>query len=126
MLLALFARADHPLGWGYPQVTSYDKESESYLVKEPHGTGHGYSVMAVKCADENQVKEVSQRLSQGFKGVGSETVYALGWLGDWFGGRFEHLATFPVEDFPYKTPSLNNAGDNKAMAFYDAQEILDN
>jgi hypothetical protein len=109
-VVGVFARADHPHGWGF--VTP----------GEHHGRAHGYVVLFVRCDDSAQLAQVAERLArQDFTGK-PDTQYSRGGLSHWFGGRFELLATAPDVDVPYGPFSCR--GDHRMIAVYDAADVL--
>ena len=77
MVTGIFARADHPNGWG---------------------NAHGYVVIAVECENLAQLAAVTSRLQRDpFYGRPLATSYPGGYLGDeghpWFAGRFDRILT---------------------------------
>jgi hypothetical protein len=133
MYLCVFARADHPLGWGYPEIESYDEELGSYILKSANGRAHGYSLLAVACANEDEREAVVSALGSGpFLGFQESNQYADGNLGEWFGGRFDYVGCIEAEHLSVHGPGSWYSptqqffcfGDNRNFAVYQAQEIL--
>lgn len=119
-MIALFARADHPEGWGFPK-----------------GRAHGYVVIAVHVPTEDELLRVERRLrEQPFHGI-EGNLYQEGNLREWYGGRFDLLATIPnadpyvpVEDIEIRGAGgavvesrFRSFGDNRFFGVYDASEI---
>lgn len=130
MLICLFARADHPPGWGYPKIDSYDQERGAYLLSDPSARAHGYSLVAVRCADDRQAGEVIGRMASGFHGLDGQGQYVHGHLGDWFGGSFDLVAKLRSESdidmrlIPGADSRFVTAGDNRFIGIFDAAEVL--
>jgi hypothetical protein len=105
-LYGVFARADHPSGYGYPD-----------------GRAHGYVTLFVGCDDAEQLLEVAARLTRPFLGPPNVATYSEGRLGEWYGGTFQFIAT--VEQ-----PRLcglgrfQSLGDNCYAGIFSAAEVL--
>lgn len=105
MTVGVFARPDHPEGWGFGK------------------TAHGYVVLFVRCRDDEELDSVTHRLSHApFYGIGDSHIYSEGALNKWFGGRFDRIATVPDVDLPYGP--FQCRGDNRMVAVYDANDVL--
>jgi hypothetical protein len=115
-VVGVFVRADHPLGWGYVQPG------------DTYGRAHGYVTLFVRCADEAELEAVSRRLGiKPFLGIEGVRTYFNGMLAEWFGGRFECIATVPDVEL-YQVPPGTRficRGDNRMVAIYEASEVLD-
>lgn len=118
-LVGLFARADHPPGYGFPP-----REGEG------GGRAHGYVVLMVRCKNRNQLgKVVSKLRDEPFYGV-REGGYADGKLNEWYGGKFDHIATFPDTDIDIcpgawaLTQRFRSLGDNRFVGIFKAKEVL--
>ena len=117
-IVGVFARPDHPVGYGFL------RHGETY------GQAHGYVVLFVRCADEEELEKTKQRLSieaysRPFYGV--EPVqghyYMYGWLGEWYGGRFDYLATVP-DGVEFHNMPFVSLGDNRFVGLYEAKDVL--
>lgn len=114
MIVGIFTRADHPLGWGFVQPG------------DATGRAHGYVLLFVRCDDDETLTAVQRRLSlKPFHGVGDGS-YFDGNLGEWFGGRFELVATAPDISLDKIAPNVQFAcrGDNRMVAVFDAAAVL--
>jgi len=118
--LLLFAREDHPKGYGYAD-----------------GTAHGYVVIAVLCNEENIEKVVAKLgeygeyneetgRSKGWEGLKTDDKYYMGHLGDWYGGQFDLIAVFDGVGKLENSERFRSMGDNKFFGFYTSEEILEN
>lgn len=112
--VGVFARADHPQGWGF------------VAPGEEYGRAHGYVVLFVCCADMHELEMVAHRLArQDFVGKPGAT-YLTGALDpggrQWFGGRFDWIATVP--DVHLDRGPFMCRGDNRMVAVYDAPDVL--
>jgi hypothetical protein len=106
MIVGVFSRADHPNGWGYQD-----------------GRAHGYVTLFVRCNDQHVLDDVAHRLAMTpFRGIDGTNQYFAGHLGDWFGGRFDHIASVPDVDLPYGPYQCR--GDNRMVAVYEATDVL--
>lgn len=130
MLVAIFARADHPEGWGFPQVDGFDAERGAYYLTKAHAPAHGYSVIAVRCGDQDELDAVCAQLrTQPFLGIAEARSYGEGALGAWFGGRFDHILTLSAEQIELTGPDQRVGrffclGDNRCAMLFEAGEIL--
>jgi hypothetical protein len=116
VIVGIFARADHPEGWGFP-IRKPDGTIAS-------GTAHGYVVIFVRCPDEDTLGHVVNRLVQRpFYGDERSDQYNAGNLHGWFGGRFDYIATCPDVAVPMGPFACR--GDNRMVAVYDAEDVLD-
>lgn len=122
-MIAVFARADHPKGWGMPE-----------------GRAHGYVTLFVRCEDDTELEDVRERLRRypGWSGVGDDTDgYWHGRLDpgySWFGGQFDFVGSLPCEtvELPHaleRGPGGDAdrflcVGDNRFIGFYEAAEVL--
>lgn len=110
MVMALYARADHPEGYGQGK------------------RAHGYVVLMVRCRDEDEVARVSKVMASDFKGK-PEGGYNDGALLDWYGGNFDLLAILPGAEYAHLTfpgPNMRfvSKGDNRFVGLYTADEVL--
>lgn len=117
-IIAVFARADHPKGWGMPGTFA-----------------HGFVVAAVVCKSYDQMNVVVKAVER--KGLPEPDGHPY----HWFGGRgFDHVYTiidtfYRVGDF---APSINNMpviikwpelrgaslGENRAAFIFEAGPLL--
>jgi hypothetical protein len=112
VIVGIFARADHPMGWGQTQPG------------ENIGTAHGWVIVFVRCADEDTLGRVVNRLvMRPFYGNEAGVGYAQGNLLEWYGGRFDYIATCP--DVAVPMGPFVSRGDNRMIAVYDAEDVLD-
>lgn len=110
MIVGIFARADHPQGWGFARPGE-------------GGTAHGYVVLFVRCPDEDTLGRVVNRLGTlPFYGNEAAAQYGDGNLREWFGGRFDYIATCP--DVAVPMGPFVCRGDNRMIAVYDAEDVL--
>lgn len=117
--VGVFARADHPLGWGLA-----GRPDEQGHHEQGH-RAHGYVVLFVRCADEDELEIVRQRLfTKPFYGLADAGTYYGGNLREWFGGRFDLIAIAPAVDLPYATGRFQCRGDNRMVGVYEAAEVL--
>lgn len=119
-MIAVFARANHPPGWGYGPVGD-----------EKGSRAHGYVVLFVRCADEAELDAVHRRMTiRDFHGIEGARHYFDGALDpnghEWFGGRFELIATAPDVSLDAISSGQRFCcrGDNRMVALYDAGEVL--
>lgn len=133
-MILLFARSDHPLGYGFPQaVTDPDghplRLSNSTVVYGPQATAHGYVVIAVICSPGPEAEAVVARMAKGFKGKPRGT-YGEGYLGDWYGGRFDCVAVIEGGEYditgwpPEYDQKRRSIGDNRFFGVWHASEVL--
>ena len=105
MRLLIFARADHPEGWGFGK------------------TAHGYVTIGILCSDEQEVNVVKEHVaSHGIKLWGDH------W-DEWYGGTFDFLASFDVDEASYQAQhGVENRecsyGDNRYWGLYRAEQLL--
>ena len=114
IVIGLFARADHPRGYGFGD-----------------GTAHGYSVLLVRCKDRKELELVKKRLEAPFYGIEGAHYYSDGAMGEWYGGRFELIALFPGNKVELRafldwkqTGRAFSVGDNRFYALFEASEVL--
>jgi hypothetical protein len=113
MVTGIFARADHPNGWG---------------------NAHGYVVIAVECENLAQLAAVTSRLQRDpFYGRPLATSYPGGYLGDeghpWFAGRFDRILTTrgKVNVTPYGNQMPDTfacIGDQRFAGVFSAADVL--
>lgn len=118
----VFARSDHPQGYGMV------RQGEIY------GRAHGYSVIYVRCADEAELAEVAKRLSLWNKPFHGLQVhgYGNGQMGEWYGGLFDLIAIIPGhalkiaswQSKPDEEQRFRSLGDNRFTGIYTAEEVL--
>jgi hypothetical protein len=105
-IVGVFARSDHPKGWG-----------------SPYGA-HGYVVLFVRCEDEQELTFVTVQMAKGFVGKPANS-YAAGNLTFWFGGSFDLLATVPDVTLDWAAEKFWCKGDNRFVGIYEAKDVLD-
>jgi hypothetical protein len=122
-MIAVFARADHPRGYGFAD-----------------GRAHGYSVVFVRCRNRREVAAVSKRMQDynhpfyGLEAPDPRQYYgspAYSHLSDWYGGRFELLAVVPGMKIDHATyggaiteSRFMSRGDNRYSGIFEAAEVL--
>lgn len=116
MITAVFARADHPHGWGF-------------VDHEGQGRAHGYVVLLVSCDTHVDVTNVERRLRHAFAGTDEKPLQY-----PWYGGMFDLVAMVETPSPPgYFAAVMDRAGramtwrsygDNRAAAWYTANEVL--
>lgn len=137
-MIAVFARANHPHGYGYSSPRDYST---------PGIGAHGYVVIGVRCRTRSQVDEVIKHVrdsgldlpdtgqgriiyTEGVperryeRNVGSKGVirWYSGGPSDW-----DYLFTVPGNKIEWEHPSqgvYGSRGDNRFCAVYDAKEVL--
>lgn len=116
---ALFARRDHPPGWGQARVGS-------------QASAHGYVVIAVWCTNE-ELGEVVYLLNHGFYGFKDEGTISKANLGDWFGGQFDLIGTIMGIDHARGSSgevmspnekTVKMYGDNRMFGTFLGKEII--
>lgn len=124
-MIGVFARADHPKGYGFAD-----------------GRAHGYVILFVRCKSRKQVLDVLKVLTnwkKPFLGLGTDQYYNHGNLGEWFGGNaFDLLAVLPGNKLDHMSGGYYTGGgtqpapgrffcrgDNRFTGIYEAGEILD-
>ncbi len=120
-MIAVYARSDHPPGYGYPP-----REGEA------GGRAHGYVVLLVTCEDQDELDRVTTRLANGWQGITAEQAqqhgYQGGQLSDWYGGKFDLVAQIigPSEAWVGRGYSgrFASLGDNRFVGKYKAAEVL--
>lgn len=112
-MIGVFARANHPEGWGYPPPESGG----------PGGTAHGYVVVLVQCSSDRVLEAVKTKLAMGFAGVPADS-YSQGDLGKWFGGQFDYLYSTPSDELDLVGHPFSCRGDNRFVGIYGADEVL--
>lgn len=125
-MIAVFARINHPEGWGFPVYKEGSPPTSA--------TAHGYVVVAVRYTKEETLEAVKSKLMKypnGFEGIVKEknNLYGEGFLGTWFGGQFDYLFSVPDADevlWPgvHVGGQYQCRGDNRFVGLYDANEIL--
>lgn len=115
-MTGLFARADHPFGYGYA------------ITGESMGKAHGFVVIAVECADDDELKHVRDKLAfDGFEGTGESRNYGSGWMGEWYGGKFDFVGIldgFRLAPGGFGEERFRSFGDNRYAGIYTAAEVL--
>jgi hypothetical protein len=121
-VIGLFARADHPKGWGY------QCDAQGY------GKAHGYVVLLVACRDDDELALVEERLRDfrsPFHGRFESGPYSEGYLGEWFGGCFDLVAklnagehSIVVGPWQPEPRLIICKGDNRLIAQFTAEEVL--
>lgn len=100
----LFARADHPEGWGFDR------------------RAHGYSIIAVECVSAEEEARVKDRLIRPFSGPDGDRQYA------WYGGQFDYIgAVFGAEGIRNSSDRplhKHSYGDNRFFGLFMAEEVL--
>jgi hypothetical protein len=122
-VIGVFARADHPQGYGYGPWT-------------PQGVGraHGYVVLLVTCRDDDELALCEERLRDTrypFHGSIESGNYSEGRLGEWFGGTFDLIAKLNASEHsivvgPWQPEPLLLLckGDNRFVGQFTAEEVL--
>lgn len=113
-MIAVYSRANHPMGWGMPEPVSKGNAGG-------HGKAHGYSILFIKCKSRKQIKQVSILLST--KGLPEPFNHPY----QWYGGIFEKIVTIPgnkVNDC-WHGQKIQSRGDNRYVGIYDAEDLLD-
>lgn len=116
-MIGVFARADHPKGYGLPD-----------------GRAHGYSMLFVT-GSRKQIRDCQERLQdfrKPFIGPLGKHYYSDGGLGEWYGGRFELLAVLPGDrvehvhggDVHVTGQKFLSRGDNRFSGIFTAEEVL--
>ena len=106
----LFARADHPRGYGHVSL----------------GTAHGYVVVAVVVKDEAEFAHVQERMARRpFTLPDGNRVDGY----QWYGGHFDYLGCVDSSDgamFDNNGRPLGHCsyGDNRFFGLYTADEVL--
>lgn len=110
-MIAIYARANHPPGYGYPA-----REDENGC------RAHGYSVIYVKYHGKLVLRELDKRLSWG-EGLPEPFSHHDQWYG---GNSFERIGVIPGYDIDIgpSAPQLQSRGDNKFVGIYDAEDLL--
>lgn len=133
-MILLFARADHPMGYGFPVAATNPDGSVVRLAGGgvacvSQAKAHGYVVLAVECEVGDEAERVVAKMAQGFHGRTTGT-YAEGYLGDWYGGRFDCVAVVEgtKDDISSWPPEMNrdrvSYGDNRFFGVWTAAEVL--
>jgi hypothetical protein len=129
MIVGVFNRPDHPEGYGFPRVAGFDEFENRYYLAKPTARAHGYVTLFVRCEDQEQLDAVARKLGrEEFHGIdlSDPPQYSAGWLGEWFGGRFDLVATVPDVKFPEgRNPDYNCMGDNRMVAVFNAEKVLE-
>jgi hypothetical protein len=112
---AVFARPNHPDGWG---ICCGGTEHKDHV----GGTAHGYVLALVQCSTMDEAELVKNKL-QDFPG--------LKWddrTDDWYGGPMDLVAVVPSLALPQhasRSPwAWASIGDNRACAILRAEDIL--
>lgn len=134
-VIGVFARANHPVGYG----GFYGK---NYRGEDDQTAAHGYVVVVVRCRDFDQLEAVrtvlgNQPLGAFDPSMGREYLVAFDpWgRGDkWYAGPYELVWAAKVADvdevrgmYPHSCSTVGDRpsyGDNRAMAYLDASEVL--
>lgn len=118
MTWGIYARSDHPPGWGYAQ-----RPGEGY------GRAHGYVLLAVDCGDEPVPGHITDvpfgQLTVQLEGNANREQVAHGW-DTWYGGDFDLVLT--VEHRPHVEPDwgsqrYRSIGDNRAVLVVGLAEL---
>lgn len=112
-MLAVFARPDHPKG---------------YVMGQGH-SAHGYIVVFVRCANEDELDAVTKLLTSYGQGLPEP----FGHTYQWYGGRMDRIAILPDTDTVQLWRDYSRAdettklsrGDNRFIGVYNAGELLD-
>lgn len=138
LVLGVFARPNHPEGYGQCRG-----ETNSFGQHVQAGA-HGYIVVVVQCCDWDELDAVKKpllRQDYGERGPTGDRKLLPGFdpwkRGDkWYAGPYELVFGVEVSDLIearamnfYGTPlalgDRPSYGDNRAMAYLDASEVLD-
>lgn len=113
----LFARSDHPLGWG---GVGRDERGAS--------GAHGYVVLLVGPCNDDELAQVRERMLHGpFYGLPESGQYMDGNLREWFGGRFDYLAVVDNPELPGPQEiwgRFRAIGDNRFVGIFAPDEVL--
>lgn len=136
MILSVHARANHPTGYGWCSGVNQDGRSHQI-----NGPAHGYVVVVVRCESWDEVRAVRDRLAeQPYDRSGERPEKLPGFdpwrRGDeWYAGPYEMVWAAEVEGIgevrgmydglpPIAVGDRPSYGDNRAMAYLDAAEVL--
>src|SRR5579862_9400307 len=110
-MIAIFARPDHPTGYGMSG-----------------NTAHGYSILIVECKDKDEVQKVTHKISRVAINIPPERIDG------WYGEIFDLIAILDCNisaellqsDIQTIFPigMCRSLGDNRSVAFYSAEYIL--
>lgn len=108
MITGVFARANHPSGYGFPG-----------------GKAHGYSVISIRCEDEAELSEVKKYLQTNpFYGIEGK-LYSSGNMMEWYGGFFDLIATTESEiELYHSHERFVSFGDNRFAGIYEAADVF--
>jgi hypothetical protein len=126
-MIAVFARNEHPPGYGLAPWPSDQTPAYAHPVRR----AHGYSVLLVEVADDEELKAVTDKLL--LDGLPEEKALNHPW--PWYGGHFDHVATvhapdggarviYPTAKDSYVGDVRISKGDNRYVGVYKAAEIL--
>lgn len=139
-VLGVFARANHPEGYGFCQGLDMSRGGQHLRAK-----AHGYVVVIVKCADWDELNAVKAKLGEfhyeddpdrpGFRRPMMPPGVDPWKRGDaWYAGPYEMVWAAAVEFAAYAAMNMNGMpiklgerpsyGDNRALAYLDASEVL--
>jgi hypothetical protein len=122
--IVLFARANHPSGWG--GMYAYSPGHNQAL------GAHGYVVIGVRCNSDEQVEAVKDHMmKKGLRipdhGRVSRIKGPVDWKAmEWYSGgpnNFDYLGTFEgdiIDDPPF----WGSKGDNRFFSVYESVEVL--
>lgn len=137
MILGVFARANHPEGYGFCQGLDMSQGAQ-----HRGATAHGYVVVVVECAGWDELDAVKARLLRQDYGdpdpsTGRKLLPGFDpWKrGDkWYAGPYELVFAADVDAVAEARPMYGvpltlgdrpQYGDNRAMAYLAASEVLD-
>lgn len=138
-VIGVFARADHPEGYGFCQGLDMSNYGRHLGAK-----AHGYVVVVVNCEDWAELGLVRDVLSEHrYNRSGERPVELPGFdpwdRGDrWYAGPYELVWSADVADvfearpmnwfqtMPLSLGDRPSYGDNRAMAYLSAEEVLRN
>lgn len=137
LVLGVFARPNHPEGYGqcHGETNNYGQHVNA--------KAHGYIVVVVQCADWDELDAVKERLMRYDYGefdpsTGRKLLPGFDpWRrGDyWYAGPYELVFSTEINDVlevrgmnfygvPLTLGDRPSYGDNRAMAYLDASEVL--
>lgn len=116
MIFLLFARADHPEGYGFSGTTR----------------AHGYAVLVVSCETVADTEAVKRRCAEAPVFLSREATVS-GFAGhhlivdEWYGGRFDYIGAIAGTYALNRNGSMfgeSSYGDNRYFGIVDANTVL--
>lgn len=134
MIMAMFARADHPAGYGVLNgTTTRFQNGETKTDTSSVPGAHGYSVVVIKCRDINELFVVKEWFQYHHFDLPDNTSGKLP-VGraayQWYGGKFDFLGSIDCDnEYIFNNNgdmrSYNSYGDNRFFGIYRAEEVLE-